>query len=317
MSRAAWAESQERSNFMLLRAMTWLSLRVGRRVSRVVLHPIVLYFLLFSPAACSASRDYLRRVLGRPARWRDLYRHMLTFATTIHDRIYLMNERHELFDIRIEGDEFLKTTLARGRGVFLIGAHLGSFESIRAAGRTQAGMRIAVTMYEDNASRINAVLAATNPAAKPDVIALGHIDAMLKVRERLDENYMVGILADRTLLRDAGASTRRLDFLGEPAAFPVGPLHMAALLKRPVIFMTGLHHGGNRYDIHFEPLADFSDVARDMRAKAVDDALARYVALLERHCRAAPYNWFNYFDFWQDDSPADAERADLPIARDA
>ena len=35
-------------------------------------------------------------------------------------------------------------------------------------------------------------------------------------------------------------------------------------------------------------------------------ALARYVATLEALCREAPYNWFNFFDFWAD---ADAEIA--------
>ena len=88
---------------------------------------------------------------------------------------------------------------------------------------------------------------------------------MLKVRERLDANCMVGMLADRTLLDDAAASLRRLPLLGAPAAFPLGPLYMAAMLKRPVIFMTGLYRDGNRYDVHFETLADFSDVRRDAR----------------------------------------------------
>ena len=299
MNRTAWAEKNERGNATLLRVMTWLSLRCGRRASRVVLHAITLYFLLFSPAACASSRDYLRRVRGRPARWREVYRHLLTFATTIHDRIYLMNERHDLFDIRLDGEELVESALAQGNGALLIGAHLGSFEVIRSAGRAQPALRIAVAMFEDNAQRISATLAAINPAARPDVISLGRIDAMLKIRDRLDDNGMVGILADRTLLRDAGASIRRLEFLGAPAAFPVGPLRMAAMLKRPVLFMTGLYRGGNRYDIHFEPLADFSGLPRDARADAIDGALARYVALLEQYCRAAPYNWFNYFDFWQ------------------
>ncbi|MFI4890444.1 MAG: acyl-CoA synthetase, partial [Steroidobacterales bacterium] len=25
-----------------------------------------------------------------------------------------------------------------------------------------------------------------------------------------------------------------------------------------------------------------------------------YAALLERYCTSDPYNWFNFFDFWQD-----------------
>ena len=74
---------------------------------------------------------------------------------------------------------------------------------------------------------------------------------------------------------------------------------MAALLRRPVVFMTGLYLGGNRYALHFEPLADFSAVAREQRDAAMQVAITRYAALLEQYCRKAPYNWFNFFDFWQ------------------
>ncbi len=321
MKRTDWAEREERSNLPLLRAMTWISLRFGRPVGRAVLRVATVYFVLFSPSARRASRGYLRRVLSRPARWRDVYRHLFTFGATIHDRIYLMHGRFDLFDIRLQGEGLVHAALADGRGVFLMGAHLGSFEVVRALGRTQPGMRIAITMYEDNARKINAALAAINPAAKPEVIGLGRVDAMLKVHEALDANSMVGMLADRTLLREAGASVQRMAFLGTPAMFPLGPLHMAAVLKRPVLFMTGLYRDGNRYDVHFEALADFSNVRRDERAAAVQAALARYVALLERDCHAAPYNWFNYFDFWQGAEAAGPHRdttppgADLPATR--
>lgn len=298
MKRPAWTQREERSNLPLLRLMSWLSLRFGRRASRIVLMPAAVYFLLFAPAACKASRGYLRRALGRPAGWLDVWRHLMVFGTTIHDRIYLLNDRFDLFDLRLHGETIVAEALAEGHGAFLIGAHLGSFEVIRAMGRKRSDLRVAVTMYDDNARRINQILASINPAAKPDVIALGQVDSMLKVREYLDTGSMIGILADRTLLDDAHDSMRRLDFLGAPAAFPLGPLHMAAMLRRPVVFMTGLYRGGNRYDIHFEKLADFSQLERGERSAQVQAALGRYVALLEKYCRAAPYNWFNYFDFW-------------------
>ena len=315
--RTAWAKQQERSNALLLRIMTWISLRLGRRVGRAVLHLVAAYFVLFSPRACAASRDYLRRVLGRPARWRDVYRHVFTFAATIHDRIYLMNARFDLFDIRPQGHALVEETLAKGRGAFLMGAHLGSFEVVRALGRTRPDLRVVVTMYEQNAQKINATLAAVNPAATPEVIGLGQVGSMLKVHERLDENCMVGMLADRTLCANDAATMRRMAFLGEPAAFPLGPLYMAAMLKRPVIFMTGLYRGGNRYDIHFETLADFTEVPREARQRAIDAALVRYVALLDRYCRAAPYNWFNYFDFWQGGRKAVSVRASAPTSATA
>jgi predicted LPLAT superfamily acyltransferase len=296
--RTDWAQREERGSALLLRVMTWLSLRLGRRGSRALVHLCTGYYMLFSPQARAASRAYLRRALGRPAHWRDVYRHLFTFATTIHDRIYLINERFDLFDIRPQGHELVDDALENGRGAFLMGGHLGSFEVVRALGRTRPGLRVVVTMYEENARKINATIAAVNPAAQPEVIPLGQVDSMLRVNERLDENCMVGMLADRTLLEDT-ASVRNMPFLGKPASFPLGPLYMAAMLKRPVIFMTGLYLGGNRYDVHFETLADFTNTPREARAAAIDSAIARYVTLLDRHCRTAPYNWFNYFDFWQ------------------
>ncbi|MHB9100919.1 MAG: LpxL/LpxP family acyltransferase [Sulfuricella sp.] len=295
-SHTAWAHTPERSNMPMLRVMTWISLRLGRRAARGVLHLIAAYFLLFAPASRRASSNYLRRALGRPAHWRDLYRHFFTFAATIHDRVYLVNRRFDLFDFEVHGEDTLRRLLADGKGLFLMGAHLGSFEVIRAIGRKHTDLRVAMLMHEDTAKKINAMLAAINPEAVQDIIGLGHIDSMLKVSERLDAGGVVGMLADRTPGND---TLYPVQILGADTRLPSGPLRMAALLRRPVVFMTGLYLGGNRYAIHFEPLADFSDVARGQRNAAVEAAITRYAALLDQYCRKAPYNWFNFFDFWQ------------------
>jgi predicted LPLAT superfamily acyltransferase len=295
-SHTSWAHTPERSNMLMLRVMTWISLRLGRRAARGVLHLIAAYFLLFAPASRRASSDYLGRALGRPARWRDLYRHFFTFAATIHDRVYLVNRRFDLFDFEVHGEDMLHRLLADGKGLFLMGAHLGSFEVIRAIGRKHTDLRVAMLMHEDNAQKINAMLAAINPAAVQDIIGLGHIDSMLKVRERLDAGGVVGMLVDRTPGNDA---LYPVQILGADAQLPSGPFRMAALLRRPVVFMTGLYLGGNRYAIHFDTLADFSEVARGQRDAALQAAITRYAALLDQYCRKAPYNWFNFFDFWQ------------------
>ena len=294
-SPAAWARTPERSNMLMLRVMTWISLRLGRRTARGVLHLIAAYFLLFSPASRRASSDYLQRVLGRSVRWRDLYQHFFTFAATVHDRVYLVNHRFDLFDFEIHGHDTLRRELAHGNGLFLMGAHLGSFEVIRALGWKDTDMCVVMVMHEDNAQKINAMLGALNPSAVQDIIGLGHIDSMLKVRERLDEGCVVGMLADRTPGTDPLYPVRILD---AEAHLPSGPFRMAAMLQRPVVFMTGLYLGGNRYALHFDTLADFSGVTRDQRDAAVHAAITRYAELLDQYCRLAPYNWFNFFDFW-------------------
>ncbi len=299
--QAEWVRRPERSNMTMLRVMRWLSLTLGRPLSRGVLVGISLYFLLFSPRARKASRDYLQRVLGRPPRLAERFRHFHSFASCVHDRVYLLNGRFDLFDIRIHGREVLDDVIARGDGVFLMGAHMGSFEVVRAVGRQQPGLRVAMVMYEENARQINAALAAISPAAVQDIVPLGQLDSMLQVQARLDEGVLLGVLADRAL--DTGP-TQMLPFLGQPAAFPLSAMRLAAMLKRPVVFMTGRYLGGNRYAIHFEKLADFSQVERAGRDAAIRQAVSDYAACLERHCRAAPYNWFNFFDFWR--TPGDA-----------
>ncbi|ABM36691.1 LpxL/LpxP family acyltransferase [Polaromonas naphthalenivorans] len=301
---AQWQKNPERSSLFMLRVMTWLSLRLGRGASRVVLYAIAAYFLAFAPAARRMSRLYLRRVLKLPSNaavgWRHLFRHFFSFASTIHDRIYLLNDRFDLFDIRVHNQALVDDVLADGQGLFLIGAHLGSFEVLRALGRKRPGLRVAMMMYEENARKINATLSAINPNAQQDIIALGHIGSMIQAHELLAQGTIVGMLGDRSLGND---DTRPLNFLGDPAELPLGPFRMAAIMKRPVLFMTGLYRGGNRYDIHFETLADFSALPPRGRTLAVEAAMTRYAALMEQYCRSAPYNWFNFFDFWQAAAP--------------
>lgn len=293
-----------------LRVMTWISLTLGRSASRVVLYAIAAYFLACAPTARRMSRSYLRRALKLPSPaavgWRHLFRHFLSFASMIHDRVYLINERFDLLDIRVHNKALIDDLIANGQGVFLIGAHLGSFEVLRAIGRQQPGLRVAMAMYEENARKLNAALGVINPNARQDIIALGHIDSMIRVHQLLAQGSVVGMLGDRSL---GGDDTFARDFLGDPAELPLGPFRMAAILKRPVLFMTGLYLGGNRYDIHFEPLADFSALAPRGRTLAVQAAMTRYAALMTQYCYQAPYNWFNFFDFWQARAPAQAKPA--------
>ncbi len=301
-NQADWAHTPERSNMFMLRVMAWISLRLGRHVGRLVLHLIASYFLLFAPASRRASSHYLRRVLGRTPRCRDLYQHFFTFAATIHDRIYLVNRRFDLFEFEVHGEETLRRLIAEGKGLFLMGAHLGSFEVIRALGRKDTDLRITMVMHQENAQKINAMLEAINPGTVQDVIGLGHIDSMLKVRERLDEGYMVGMLGDRSFGTPGNDTLVPVQILGANTFLPSGPFRMAALLRRPVLFMTGLYLGGNHYAIHFEPLADFSSVERSQRDAAIETAATRYASLLDQYCRQAPYNWFNFFEFWPPES---------------
>lgn len=290
-----WVGKRERGSATLLRMMIFVALHLGRPLARCILYLIAAYFFAFAPGARRGSRLYLRRALGHEPGAAERFRHVFAFASTILDRLYFMRARYDLFDISIEGEPLMEETLARGRGAFLLGAHLGSFELMSAVGRRRPGLSVAMAMYEHNASRVATFLRAASPGCAPEIIALGHLDAMLRISECLDQGKFVGMLADRTL---GDTPAQVLSFLGRPALFPSGPMRAAAALKRPVIFMTGLYRGGNRYHVVFRQIADFSQPAPGGREAAVRAAIVRYVSVLEAYCRSDPYNWFNFYDFW-------------------
>ncbi|GAA4345020.1 acyltransferase [Variovorax defluvii] len=311
--QADWARAPERSNMLALRVICWIALRCGRPAARLVLHPVCLYFLLFAPTPRRHIKRYLFRAIGPQAGWADGYRLLHAFASTVLDRIYFLRGRLDLFDVRVQGNVPVEEEVIAGRGAFMLGAHVGSFEALGGCKHhapRPGDLRIAMLMYPDNARQINAVLGAIAlPELRPHIIALGRPHAMLALREWLDGGGLAGLLADRTLAGadDADAqrsSTVLLPFLGTPAPFNDGPFRLAALLRRKVFFMAGLYAGGARYDVQFELLADFSERVSDPaeRERRIRTALENYVARLEALCRAYPYNWFNFHDFWLEDS---------------
>ena len=316
-STPAWMQAKERGSDFWLRVMTTISVAVGRSCSRPILYGIALYFAIFARKAKRASHDYLRRSLGRSVRWRDFYRHILVFSTSIHDRFFLLNDRFDYFDIRTFGTEQLHADYAAGNGILLLGAHFGSFEILRSIGRNSYNpdnprdFQISMAMYPENARRINRVLVAINAQANQEIIELGTLDAMLAIGAKLDAGAYVGILADRAI-KSTGTDAseyRAFPFFGDVAQFPSGPFRLATLLKRPVYFMAGVYCGGNRYEVHFERLDNFSlpaisavpqppSAPRNREAQMLA-LMQNYVAALERNCRAHPFNWFNFYDFWQ------------------
>jgi len=296
MSRR-WLETRERSNIFAIRFLVWIARFLGRRAARVVLVPVAAYFLVFGGAARAASRNYLSRAMGKKATLRDVFRHFYTFATVALDRVYFLSDRWSLFDIRLHGEALLIDQFEQNKGCYLLGAHIGSFESLRTLGRRRA-VTVNLVMFEENANRVASVARAINPNLEHDVIALGTPESMLRVIEQLDKGAWVGILGDRGI-SDGGMV--RVPFLGGEAAFPAAPFRIAALTGRPVILMLGLYRGGNRYDLHFETLIESAVLPRANRNEILEQWIALYASRLEHYCREAPFNWFNFYPFWADD----------------
>lgn len=304
-SAAGWSENRERSNLFAVRLMAWIAVHLGRPIARWLLHPISLYFLCASPGPRRQSARYLARVFGRQATWLERYHHFHAFSAMVLDRVYFARQQLQRFDLQISGVTEMEAALDPQRGAILLGAHIGSFEVLHAVGG-QHQLPVAMVMYPHNARTIHRVLQALAPGSHLGIIPIGSSGSTLAIRDWLDRGGLVGMLGDRLPPQESARQGElELPFLGRPARFSLGPLRLAMLLRRPVLFMSGLYLGGNRYRVSFEPLVDFSTPPADAtsRDQQVHQALAAYVARLELQCRTAPTNWFNFYDFWGEDKP--------------
>ena len=286
-----WLLQKERGSSWLMRFMTIVGLTAGRAAGRALLYPICVYFVVFSRTARAASMDFLRRVRGRQCGWRDVFGHYHRFAETIFDRVFLIAGRDRGFTFDIEGADDLHAALAEGRGVLLFGAHFGSFEVLRSIGAARSPARVRVLMHEANARKLNATLGAVSNAAGRDVIALGRPETMLEVRDALRAGEIVGLLADRAVAHDRLVTC---DFLGARASFPQGPFALASVLEAQVVLFSAVCDGNGAYRVRFER---FPMPAAGTSAPIVEQ-VQRYASWLEGKCRADPFNWFNFYDFF-------------------
>jgi predicted LPLAT superfamily acyltransferase len=296
-----WRDRPERGGRRITRFYIWLCLTVGRRLARVILYGIALYFVLSAPRERMASAGYLARVKGKTPGPLEIYRHFFTFSTVIMDRLFFLAGRTEQLSVALHGETVFDEMRAENRGFLLASAHFGSFEALRVMGISGEDLPVKALMHTDTSSQLNELLSSFNPAVTESVIPLGRPGAMLDVKEWVDNGGIVGILADR--ITD-GEKMIDVDFLGAPAAFPLGPWLLAGMLKVPVLLCFAVYRGKGHYDIYFEMLTDAFDTDRRDRQAAAERLAARYADRLAYYCRLAPYNWFNLFDFWNHEKTA-------------
>jgi predicted LPLAT superfamily acyltransferase len=294
----SWKTQRERGSNGALRLILWIALHLGRSSARLVLYPITLYFLITGAKQRKASRRFLSRALGRRPSLLDITRHIHSFAATILDRVFLLTDRQDCFDVRLHQPEIVRQHIGRQQGCILLGSHLGSFEVLRALATLEHGIPLKILMYPQHNEKISRIFAQLNPDLEKTIIPLGRPDTLIRAEESISEGYIVGLLGDRISAKDKTTSCR---FLGEAADFPEGPMLLAAILKVPVVLFFGLYRGGNRYDIHFEAFADRIHLKREQRSRDLQEWTQRYVDRLEAYSRQAPYNWFNFYDFWNED----------------
>ena len=293
-----WADKKERSNPATLRLICWIALHTSRFFARFWLYPITLYFYFTSAQVRSASSNYLKRINGYTGNPWQVAKHIFCFSATILDRVYFLTDQFHRFEIKIHGLEQLEAQHETGKGCILLGAHLGSFELLRALA-IHKDIPVKILMYQDHNAMITQVFNSLNPEVTKSVINLANNNAMLEMNESVNSGSMVGMLGDRYVKNDKKITCH---LLGEEVQFPAGPITLATITNAPIFFFCGVYCGKNKYEIYIEKIADAVQLPRGERNNYVKETTQQYVDRIEYYLKKHPYNWFNFYDFWQDES---------------
>lgn len=307
--KAHWANIKERGSIWGIRFMIGLYKRMGGPVARLFLYPVIAYFFLTGKAAREASQRYLKKLYetdtGKEALVQapttgSSFHHMMEFGRAALDKLSAWMGQIKRDDVEWPNRELLLDHLRRGEGAILMGAHLGNIEVLRAVGEDNPELKMNVLVFTQHAEQFNRMMQELNPQSQVELIPVEEIsiETGMMLRQKVREGEFVAILADR-ISPGTESRAQMVPFLGADAAFPEGPMVLASLLKCPVYLLFCLRSKGSHYTIHLEPFAARIDLPRKRRQEALREYLTHYAARLEAYCQKAPYQWFNFYDFWR------------------
>jgi len=280
--------------------------RVGGRLPfRLVLYPVVLWYWAANRAAREASLEYLQRLqaatgaLGREPGRRDTLRHFLSFAETILDKMLAVGGRYRLDTIRFVDHEPIERMVRERQGALMVTAHMGCLEMCQASADATPGLKLTVLVHTVHAERFNRMLERLSPGRGISLMQVTEISPATAVllSERVARGEFVAIAGDRVPVTAGRASAVEVPFLGHDAPFPTGAYVLAALLKGP-LFSRGCIRQGDTHEVVFERLAERVVLPRGDRLSASAAYAGQFARGIERLLARAPYEWFNFFSFW-------------------
>lgn len=300
-----WAQIHEFSFVAGMRLLFWLGRVFGRWPFRAVLYPVLLWYWIAKPSARAASRDYLRRVssmdmaAGVNSSASGVMRHFASFGECILDKLLLWCGLFDPGAVKIRGLDPIVTDIAAKRGGLLICCHLGNLELCRVMSMRQAGLKLTVLLHTKHAPKFNQLLAQVNPRSQVNIMQVTELTPATAafLMDKIHQGEFIAIAGDRIpVAREPRVAFAR--FLGEMAPFPVGPYILASLFQCAVYLLFSLRtdHGA---EIRFELFRDAIRLPRKNRDAALTVLVEDYAARLERNCRRAPLQWFNFYDFWR------------------
>lgn len=301
-----WAQMGEAGCLAGIRFLLWVYRTFGRWPFRVVLAPVMLWFFLRRRAARQASDDYLRRLYlfseGKtppPGAWNSL-RHFMVFADTVLNKLLAAGNQPLDTPALIDGAEAIEQLHQQQRGGVFVSAHLGNVELCRMLSKHNLGLRMTVLAHTHHATRFNSLMQELDPSREIDVVQVTDfsIATAILLSQRVEQGGFIVMSGDREPPTPTSQAVT-LPFLGAPASFPCSPYILAGMLDCPLFAVFGTRREDG-FHVTIRRLAEQINLPRRDRAAAIRPYAEAFVRLMEDECLAAPLQWGNFYDFWQE-----------------
>lgn len=315
MADAHWSQIEETTrSAWKFRFMLWAAVHLPQKMVESIAAVVVFFFCLGTRKVRERSRLYLMHVgklrNRRISSW-DVYLHILSFALSMIEKIRGWAGKIPLSKLETRNDDFesLVRQIDSGKGAFVLCSHLGNMEALRSLTgfrqkHSTRNFQVFPVVDFSGTRRFNDLLWKLNPGLMKncfDANSIG-VETAVLMRERMEAGNLVAIAADRT----SGHSRDRfvsLSFLGEEAHFPEGAFVLANLLKFPIYFIFAFRKRdldiASPYEFHIIRAKIQTEKARCSQREKAEVLAGEYVRHLERFCLEHPYQWYNFYDFWQ------------------
>lgn len=305
-----WSKQDERGTYYGIKLLLMTYSLFGRAAFKIVLAPILFYYSLTAKSTKAASQLYLQRLqqyalqTGTPLPSNlSVYQHMNSFAVTILDKLAAWKGDFSMNDVTVHGESYITDAKRSGKGIIILGSHLGNLELCRALNKRHQNVKINALVFVEHAPRFNAIMKAVNPNSELNIIQVDKIgpDTAILLDQKVEAGEWVVIVGDRT---STSVEQRAIwaDFLGHSAPFPQGPFLLASILKAPVYTLFGLRDESKKqahFNLYFEPFSEQIKLPRGQREQGLQKVVQEYAQRLQFYTMKAPLQWYNFFNFWQ------------------
>lgn len=272
----------------------------GIRSAYTLLLGVAAYYLVASPRSVKNSYRYLNRVVGPQPAWKWpflIYRNFFSLGMSLLDKSAIMMGS-KYFNCVYENEDSIFDALKQGKGVILVGAHVGNW-AVGGQLLNRLNTRINIVMLENEVERVQRIFDRAYSDKKFRVLSSSSdLSSSLAIMKALQNGEIVVFNGDRTV---DGVPKTEASFFGDVADFPLGAYQMATVTESPVIMVFAMRDRIKNYRFFCYPARQLSNLSRQKKKEAIKESAKDFAGKLQSVLTKYPFQWYNFHPFWKND----------------